>query len=87
MSNLLTTEWELHLQIYQVDIALLVVCSNCIKFCYVIYAILFKVTRMLAFAIEEGPNSSRMARIKDLNVKTLVPGRILDEVDISDPIA
>ena len=88
LSNLLTSESELHLQIYQVAIALLVVCSNCIKFCYVIYAILcilFKVTRMLAFAIEEGPNSSRRARIKDLNVRTLVPGRILDEVDISDP--
>ena len=40
---------------------------------------------MLAFAIEDGPNSSRKVRIKDLNVKTLVPGRIFDEVDISDP--
>jgi hypothetical protein len=39
---------------------------------------------MLAFVVEEGPDSSRRARIKDLSVKTLVPGRILDEVDISN---
>ena len=40
---------------------------------------------MLAFAVENDPNSARIARVRDFNVKTLVTGHKFDEVDISDP--
>ena len=39
---------------------------------------------MLVFVVEDSPNSPRIARVKDFNVKTLVTGHTFDEVDISD---
>ena len=44
----------------------------------------FIATRMLAFAVEDSPNSTRIARVRDFNVKTLVTGYTFDEVDISN---
>ena len=47
--------------------------------------VILAVTKMLAFAVEEDPDSPRIARVRHINVKTLVTGHTFDEVDISDP--
>ena len=54
----------------------MILCSYCWYF--------VTVTRMLAFAVEDNPNSARIARVRDFNVKTLVAGHSFDEVDISN---